>query len=135
MVANNLTHLRIITPTGVFFDGDVSIVTVRTLSGEMGILRGKSPIITPLAIADLYIGPKSDKKQCAISGGVMQANQTSVLIITDAIEYKDKIDLERAERARTQAELRLKQKISESEEAEAQLALMRAINRINVRKS
>lgn len=60
-------------------------------------------------------------------------DKTGVSIITDAIEYKDKIDLVRAEKAKKLAELTLKEAKSEAEQFAASVSLKKAINRIHVR--
>lgn len=60
-------------------------------------------------------------------------DKTGVSIITDAIEYKDKIDLVRAEKAKKLAEQALKDAKSEAEQFSASVSLKKAINRIHVR--
>ena len=76
----------------------------------------------------------SDHKDCAIAGGVLYVTPERVDIITDAIEFKEKIDVSRAERAKRHAEQMLKQKNDEAEQKLAEYALQRAINRIDVKK-
>lgn len=130
------THLQIITPQGIFFDEQIDIVTVKTTEGEMGLLHGKSPVVASLAIADLHIGPKNKAghRPCAIAGGLLYVTPTSVRIITDAIEFKDEINLHRAEEAKHKAEALLKSQTEESDILKTKLALNKAINRINVSK-
>lgn len=102
----------------------------------MGLLHGKSPIVASLDIAELTINKKGshDYVDCAIAGGLLYVTPEKVEIITDAIERKDKIDITRAERAKREAEARLKQRQDATETHLAELALKRAINRIMIRK-
>ena len=136
MAVSNKTHLKIITPHGIFWDKEVEIVTVRTTEGDLGVLYGRSPMVASLAISHLTINSKGkqDFKECAISGGVIYITKERVDIITDAIEAKESIDVSRAERAKRQAEQMLKQKTDENEHKMATLALQRAINRISIKK-
>ena len=99
--------------------------------------KNKSPFVASLDIAELMINPQSSNKHkvCAIAGGLVIANKESVNIITDAIEYKEKIDLARAERARQHAERALKNTKSEAEHQLASVALKKALNRIDVKKN
>ncbi len=132
-----LTHLKIITPDGIFYEGDIDIVTVQTSVGRIGLQHGKSPIVASLEISELNIGsPKSNKaKACAIAGGLVYVTTSSVEIITDAIEYREKIDVNRAQREIKAAEARLKQKLDGVDELKTKLSLKRALNRIAVKSS
>ena len=130
-------NLKIITPEGLFWNKEVEIVTVKTTEGYMGVLSGKSPVVASLDIAELKINKPGTKDYmiCAIAGGLMYATPTSVDIITDAIEEKSKIDINRAEKAKKEAELALKQKSDDVQHHLASRALKRALNRIDVRRS
>ena len=130
------TLLRIITPNGLFWDKEVDIVTVKTTEGYLGLLHGKSPLVASLDIGELKINYESSKefKDCAIAGGILYVTPEKVEIITDAIEEKGKIDINRAEKAKKLAESKLKSKIDDKEHQLTQLALQRALNRITVRK-
>lgn len=132
----NLVPLKIITPQGIFWDKEVDIVTVKTTEGYIGLQKGKSPFVASLDIAELLINSNasSKKRVCAIAGGLVIAKQESIDIITDAIEFKDDIDVSRAQRAKTNAEAALKQSKSDEEQQQAQIALKKAINRIQVKK-
>ena len=122
------------TPNGIFFEGDVELVTVKTSVGYIGLQHGKSPFVASLDHASIEIKHEKHKKISAISGGIVYANPESINIITDAIENKEKIDLARAKLAKKEAEARLKQKLDKAEMLIAQQALQRAVNRINVGK-
>lgn len=130
------TFLKIITPEGLFYNGEVEIVTVKTTEGNIGLMHGKSPFVASLDIAELQINKHGSKDflDCAIAGGLVYAKADSVNIITDAIEEKSKIDITRAEKARKIAEQELKIKMDAKEHLLADQALKRAINRINVKR-
>lgn len=130
----NTTHLKIITPNKVFYDDKIDIVTVRTTEGEIGLTHSKSPLVASLAIGELIIGPKKNNKICAVAGGLVFVTPTTVTIVTDAIEYKEDIDMTRAEKAREKAIEKLKAKMDLAEEIKTKFALERALNRLNVKK-
>ena len=136
---SNTTHLKIITPSGIFYENDVSLVTVKTTEGYIGLQHGKPPFVASLEISELAIGSQSDKrsyKLCAIAGGIVYVQRDQVDIITDAIEFKEKIDIIRAQRDKKAAEAKLKQqKNSAAETLKAQIALKKAINRIEIKGS
>ena len=132
----NKTHLKIMTPNGIFFDKDIAIVTVKTSEGYIGLQHGKSPFVASLEIAEMSITSEfgGKKEECAIAGGLVYVTTSEVQIITDAIEYKANIELNRAEKAKREAEVKLKQKLEDSEHHKQSLSLKRAINRIHVKK-
>ena len=131
----NKVPLKIITPDGIFWNKEVDIVTLKTTEGYIGVLHGKSPMVASLDIAKLFINKKgsSNFKECSIAGGILYSRPNKVEIITDAIEFKENIDIARAEKARKLAEAKLKSSIP-SDKHLAELALKKAINRISVKK-
>ncbi len=132
----NKTHLKIMTPQGIFFDKDIAIVTVKTTEGYIGLQHGKSPFVASLDIAEMTITAEQGgkKEECAIAGGLVYVTPESVQIITDAIEYKSSIELSRAEKAKREAEAKLKQKLDDSDHLKQTVALKKAMNRIHVKK-
>lgn len=131
------THLKIITPHGTFWDKKVNMVTLKTTEGYIGLMANKSPLVAAIEVSELDINEKNspDFKACAIAGGVVYAKPDGIQIITDAIEFKEKIDVNRAMRAKERLEAQLKHKQDQEEIKKNEMALMRAINRINVGKS
>ncbi|ADE19433.1 ATP synthase F1 subunit epsilon [Mycoplasma crocodyli] len=99
-MANNKTHLTITTPTKVFYEGMVNIVTLKTPNGYIGLQANKSPFFSNIEIGNLYINSEKDKdfQRCAIGGGLVYADSQRVNIITDDIVYFKDIDLSRANR-------------------------------------
>lgn len=131
------TRLKIITPHGTFWDKDVDMVTLKTTEGYIGLMANKSPLVAGIEVSELLINQKSspESRICAIAGGVVYAKPEGIQIITDAIEFKEKIDVNRAMRAKAKLEAQLKHKQDQDEIRKNEMALMRAINRINVGKS
>ncbi len=132
----NRTKLKIITPNGIFYDKEVSIVTVKTTEGYIGIQYGRVPIVASIEISPLIIGTHGQPNymDCAIAGGLLYADKESATIITDAVEEKSKIDIGRAERSRKEIESELKRNKDEKEIMKLKLSLQKAINRVQVGK-
>ncbi|MEZ0535922.1 ATP synthase F1 subunit epsilon [Caldicellulosiruptoraceae bacterium PP1] len=128
----NLFNLEIITPERVFFNSDVEMVVLQAVDGEMGILYGHEPVIISLGIGKLKIKIDGTWKEAALSGGIAEVEPNKTMILTDAIEWPEEIDKQRAEQAKERAENKLKQKLSGDEFERYQAALERAINRIRM---
>jgi F-type H+-transporting ATPase subunit epsilon len=126
--------LKVITPERLFYSGKAELVIVKTISGDEGFMANHSWACKLLQPGELRIkesgASKSEYKIAALSEGYISV-EGDVTIFTDAAEWPQEIDLERAQRAKRRAEDRLKQ--NDSDHFRAEVALHRAINRIKVK--
>lgn len=128
----NLIHLVILSPSSKFFEGDVDMVTVPTKLGPIGILPEHYPIISLLISGAMHIQNGSVIQYFAVSGGLISVNKEKTLILAEAIERPEDIDVARARAAKERAEALLASKDPNIDLVRAQAALQRAINRIRV---
>jgi F-type H+-transporting ATPase subunit epsilon len=77
---------------------------------------------------------KTNKKiiYYAVSGGVLSVQKNQTILLVDAIEQAEEIDITRAKEALKRAEDRLNEKNEKIDDARAKAALSRALNRIQV---
>jgi F-type H+-transporting ATPase subunit epsilon len=68
----------------------------------------------------------------AVSGGVLSVQKNQTILLVDAIEQAEEIDVTRAKEALKRAEDRLNEKNQKIDHARAKAALTRALNRIQV---
>lgn len=126
-------RLKIISPNGVFYDGNVERIVVRGTEGEFGILAKHTPFTTTLALGTFHIQLEDGKKKLGtLLGGLATVNAHETIILTDAAEWPEDIDLNRAKEAKERALQRLKD--SQYDAARAQIALERAIIRISTKE-
>ena len=122
------------TPTGLYKKTRASIVNVVSPDGQRGILPNHMPIVVSLAIGKMTI-EEQERETYAIGGGVLFFRNNLCTILTPSIENVKDIDLDRAIAAKERAEERLRQVHDDHVDmARAQIALERAINRINVKQ-
>jgi F-type H+-transporting ATPase subunit epsilon len=127
----NLFSLEIVTPERVEFNAAVQSVTCPGVQGRFQILHNHAPFLSSLGVGILkVIDEAGDTLVYAISGGVAQVYQNEMRVLADTAERSDRIDIERAQRARERAEQRLHERDEEIDHDRARLALMRAINRM-----
>ena len=79
-------NLKIVTPEGGVLDQPVDIVTVRTITGYMGILHDHVPVVSTLVPSVMSYRINGQLHKLHISGGIMQTNQEYVKIISDNVE-------------------------------------------------
>lgn len=130
-MANKLS-LKIITPSRNMFEGEVDMVIMRTMSGDVGILYGHQPMVTVLDYGVLTIKNDGEDRLAAVLGGFAEINAEGMSILTDAAEWSDEIDLLRAQRAKERAEARLRNTQANSDIRRAELALKRALVRLDL---
>ena len=129
--------LKIITPSQLFYEGEVEMVIVKTTLGEEGFMAGHTWACKLLTAGKLRFQEAGVKefKVAAVSGGFIDVKDNFV-VYTDAAEWADEIDVERARTAQEKAEEFLKQPGENPDEVEAaKAALSRAANRIKVAES
>jgi len=136
--SNTLT-VNIVTPDGLVYDHHASMVIVRSVDGDLGIMANHEPIVTPLQIGEVHvrrIDNPGHEDLIAVNGGFMEVSDNVASIVADSAERERDIDLSRAQAARDRAEKQIQAAQSQHDTDElqrAQIALQRAINRINVK--
>ena len=126
-------NLTIVTPERSFFSDDVDMVIVNAIEGEMAVLKNRLPIITPLKTGKIRIFKDNKEKVAAVVDGYINVGKYSTIVVTNAAEWPEEINVERALLAKKHAEERIKRDKGK-DVIQAQLDLRRALNRIEVAK-
>lgn len=127
-------NLYITTPEKVFFKGAAESVVLTSTDGEMGVLRGHTPMVVALTAAPLRMKVDGEWKTAAIIGGFASIKEGSVAIFADTAEWPDEIEEKRALDAKRRAEERLQARASEIEYLRSRVALERALARLAVKR-
>ncbi|MBQ9840531.1 MAG: ATP synthase F1 subunit epsilon [Erysipelotrichaceae bacterium] len=122
--------VNLITPEGLYRTVETSRITIDTIDGQRGILSNHMPIVLMLKIGTLKTIENGKTKRYTINGGMMYFENNVANILSDAIEDIELIDVERAQKAADRANERLAKKADNLDIQRAQLALARAMNRI-----
>ncbi|MGN0018538.1 MAG: ATP synthase F1 subunit epsilon [Candidatus Gastranaerophilaceae bacterium] len=123
-------HLKVITHENVIFDEDVNEIYSRSLEGEFGILKGHEPIMASLDIGVTKVVQDSGVKLFTTMGGILQFRDDNAIILTDAGEFGEDIDVARAKEAKARAEARLAEVNAQVDAKRAEAALARAMVRL-----
>ena len=85
--------LKIVTPFGVFFEGDIESLNICTKQGYLTILSNHIPLISPLKIESMTFRLNSSEnlknniketRVCALAGGIMYVGKNETKIIANA---------------------------------------------------
>jgi F-type H+-transporting ATPase subunit epsilon len=128
-------RLEILTLERRLFDEQVNMVIAPGTEGVLGILPQHTPLLTGLTFGELHVKQEGQDDQFfAIGGGFMEVQPDHVIVLADAAEQAEEIDLARAEAARQRAEEMLEKAKAQEEIdlARAEASLRRSIIRIKV---
>ena len=124
--------LDIVTAERVVYTGDVDAVIAPGVEGQLGILPQHTPLMTILKAGELVVKKDGEDDSLAITGGFLEVRPDRVIVLADAAERADEIDMERAEAARKRAEQRLVEKGDGLDSTRSHAALQRAMVRLTV---
>ena len=125
--------LKIVTPEGPAYAGQVQSLRLPGEDGEFGILARHAPLLAALAAGVIeLVDDGGNKKVLAVGDGFVEVGGGEVSVLTDFVNLAGEVDVERAEKARARAEERLR-RIDNLDETRARAALMRAMARLRAR--
>ena len=127
--------LTILTPERVFYDGTADIVTITTKDGKYTFLAGHLPFVAPLEIGTLSYRAHGVRQTVFNSEGFVEVASDGVIIYAQTCEWPEEIDENRAREAKDRAEERMRQRQSINEYKQSQIALARAMARLQVSQS
>ena len=123
----------LVTPERTVISRPVDMVVTKTTVGELGILPGHAPLVASLAIDVLRIKEGEQTHELAVHGGFMEVTPKRIVVLAEAAEFPEEIDVDRAMAAKERAEQRLAQKGNpDIDFKRAELALQRAMNRLKL---
>ena len=125
-------RLDIVTAESVVYSEDVDAVVAPGVEGELGILPHHAPLMTMIQPGELLVKKGGQEISMAITGGFLEVRPDRIIILADAAERAEDIDVIRAEAARRRAQERLKGHPPGLDVAQAEAALHRAIARLEV---
>ena len=127
--------LRIGTPDGLLYEGEVERVICRTMTGDLAILAGHCNFCTALGMGEAAIvledGPR---RKAACIGGMLSMMDGVCRLLATTWEWEEDIDVARARAAQKRAEEKLSEGgLSEKEYRLVEAKLHRALVRIGVK--
>jgi F-type H+-transporting ATPase subunit epsilon len=125
-------RLELVTAERMVYSDDVNMVVAWGTEGQLGILPHHAPLMTMLQPGELIIKKDNEESYMAVSGGFLEVRPDKVIILADACERAEEIDLARAQEAKRRAGEIMKAPLSETETAAAEAALRRSLVRLKV---
>jgi F-type H+-transporting ATPase subunit epsilon len=124
--------LQIVTPERQVLIEQVDDVILPSVDGYMGVLPGHAPLLAHLDVGEVSYRVGNQRHYLAVSGGFVEVLRESVSILATTCEKAEEIDLDRAQKAREQAEKEFKPELPELDFRRFEARLKRALSRIQV---
>jgi len=125
--------LDVVTPESVICSCEVDAVIAPGVEGQLGILPHHAPLITMLQAGELIVRKDNDETCIAVYGGFPEVRPDRVIVLADAAERAEEIDVAQAQEAKRRAEQALAhRKVSEVDRAQAEAALRRSLLELKV---
>ena len=126
--------LEIVTPEGTAYAGDVEMVTLPGIEGEMGVYPMHVPLMTQLVAGELIARKSGQNQSFAVGDGFVEITKDRVSVMTDMAIDAAHIDEAKAEEARKRAESRLAEKLDEEEVAAVNASLAHSLAQLKVKR-
>jgi F-type H+-transporting ATPase subunit epsilon len=125
-------QLTVVTPERALVDEAVDQVQVPGMNGYLGLLPGHAALFSELKTGELSYTQGGRSVSLAISRGFVEVMADAVRVLADVAEAADRIDIERATKARGRAEEHISGSSDNTDYTRAQDAIQRADTRLSV---
>ena len=128
--------LEIGTPDGIVFEGEAERIVCRTVTGDLAVLAGHCNYCTALGMGEAAVVlPDGTRRTAACIGGILTVIEGKCSVFATTWEWKEDIDVERAEKAKARAQEALNAKDLDDEAMKKLTARHnRALVRLSVAK-
>ena len=116
----------------VLEEAGIDEVIAPGVEGQLAVLPQHAAFMTMLAPGELILKKGAEEIPFAVTGGFFEVLKDKVIVLADAAERADEIDVARAEAARERARLAIERRESVEDLAMAAAALQRAMIRLRI---
>ena len=129
----NKFYLEIITPEKVFFRGEVESINIPSIGGACTVVAGHQPMVFATEPGTIRITADGETREAFMSEGFIEVRPDETIAFSEAVEWPEDIDQQRARQAKERAEEMVRRNRSAAEYQLNRLALQRAFARLRVK--
>jgi F-type H+-transporting ATPase subunit epsilon len=124
----NTIHVDIVSAEGQIYSGDVNMLFVPAVEGEIGIAPRHAPLLTTLKAGEVRVQiDNQDEQSFYVGGGALEIQPHLVTVLADTAARARDLDEAAALAAKQRAEDAMANRGDKIEIAEAQAELARAV--------
>ena len=86
-------NLVVVTPYQYFYEGLVTVATIPSIDGEIGVMAGHSPLVFALKPGTVTVRVDDEIKHFVVSEGYAEVNREMVLIVCNSAEWPETINV------------------------------------------
>ena len=105
------------------------------IDGQLAVLPQHAAFMTILGPGELVLKKGADEMPFVVTGGFFEVLNDKVIVLVDAAERADEIDVARAEQARERARIAIERREGTEDLATLQAALQRSMIRLRIADS
>ena len=91
-MTDNSFHCSVITPERAVLDCDATFVAMPAHDGEIGLLRGRAPLVCKLAIGKLRVQTEAGMEIFYVDGGFAEMADNELTVLTEDARRAEEID-------------------------------------------
>ncbi|MDX1503479.1 MAG: ATP synthase F1 subunit epsilon [Thermoanaerobaculia bacterium] len=93
-------HVSVVTPERAVTEGEAVFVALPAHDGEIGVLRGRAPLVCKLDVGQLRIKtPGGETERWFIDGGFAEVSAGRLTVLTEAAQRPEELDRAAAKQA------------------------------------
>jgi len=129
------THLDVVSAETSLFSGRVSHLSVSGQEGELGIMPGHTPLLTPIKPGMVHLVKQGGSEEVIyISGGFLEVQPGGVTVLADTAIRGQDLDQAKAEEAKLAAETQMSNPSSDIDFALVTAQLAQAVAQLRAIK-
>jgi F-type H+-transporting ATPase subunit epsilon len=125
-------HLRVLSPDGVVFEGEVSKIIAPTSNGQITVLPDHAPLLTKIEEGEIIITRGKGGTFIALTGGFFSIAKNRAEILANYAVRAESIEVAQVLEAKARAEEALRAKKDMFDFLAANHELMRSIFELNI---
>jgi F-type H+-transporting ATPase subunit epsilon len=126
-------RLQIVTPERTVYSEEVVSMIAPGVDGYFGVLAHHAPMLAEVGVGRLVAERAGGARDVlSVAGGFLQVRDDATMVLADAAEARENIDLQRARQALERARERLADRAPGLDVERAESARQRAMSRIEI---
>ncbi len=125
-------RLRVLSPLGSAFDGEVVAATLPPMAGEITVLAEHMPMIACLVDGELRAQTGHGEVSIAVAGGFLETGPDGATVLSDFAAEAESIEVARVQEAKERAEALLSERSFRGELLRVERELQRAVLQLRV---
>lgn len=122
--------LKLITPRGIAYEGEISQASLPTPDGQLTILSHHMPLMTLLIPGEILIASAGKQHYLSTEGGIAYVSKNFLKVLADTAESAESMDVAKIEEAKRKAEHLMRNSDDEVEFAHAEALLEKQLAKL-----